>query len=188
MQQKDVPFAEQVFRSTYFRCWKHIAADCENLFLSTLEKNHQMLHSGPWSSTYDLGWIKNKKSSPCFRKMFWKSSLYMSTSSLFFNTSKTYAYRIWSNYFWTCWKPLVWEAQGRLLSEVFERKADYVILTTSSKKNYSFNAPRMEKVHEMLWKSHFRVETISFLCFFLCCLPWSWTKDNIRGLSFSSSQ
>ena len=52
----------------------------------------------------------------------------------FFNTSNTYAYRVWSNYFWQCWKPLVWETPGRLLPEVFERKADYFILKTSSKK------------------------------------------------------
>ena len=160
----------------------------EFFVLSSLEKNHQMLRSGPWSSTYDLGWIKNEKSSPCFRKMFWKSSLYISTSCLFFNASNTYAYRVWSNSFWPCWKPLVWETQGRLLSEVFERKADYFILTTSSKKTIGLMDQERKKIHEMLWKSHFRVETTTFLCFFLCCLPWSWTKDNIRGLSFGSSQ
>ena len=102
--------------------------------LSTLEKNHQMLLSGPWFSTYDLGWIKNKKSSPCFRKNVLKIFPIHVYKFSFFNTSNTYAYRVWSNYFWQCWKPLVWETPGRLLPEVFERKADYFILKTSSKK------------------------------------------------------
>ena len=48
-------FAEQVFRSTYFCCWKHIAVDSEFFVLSTLEKYHQISLSGPWSATYDLG-------------------------------------------------------------------------------------------------------------------------------------
>ena len=63
----------------------------------------------------------------------------------FFNTSNTY--RAFSNYFWLRCKPLVNSRVGdsnRLLSEVFERKADYFILTTSSKKNFSLIASRME--------------------------------------------
>ena len=107
-------FAEQVFRSTYFCCWKHIAVDSEFFVLSTLEKYHQISLSGPWSATYDLashagvfrgawktsspknacvggytydlGWIKTsqiKSDGLCFRRMFWKSSLHMSTSSVF---------------------------------------------------------------------------------------------------------
>ena len=47
-------FAEQVFRSTYFCCWKHIAVDSEFFVLSTLENYHQISLSGPWSATYDL--------------------------------------------------------------------------------------------------------------------------------------
>ena len=50
------------------------------------------------------------------------------------------------------------------MSEVFERKADYFILTTSYEKNYSFIAPRIEKTmkycenHVFVWKlSHFFV-------------------------------
>ena len=54
---------------------------------------------------------------------------------------------------------------GRLLSEVFERKADYFILTTTSEKNYSFIASRIEKMqckycenYVFLWKlSHSHV-------------------------------
>ena len=46
---------------------------------------------------------------------------------------------------------LVWESRGRLLSEVFERKADYFILSQNIfRKNYSFVALRMEKIHEIL--------------------------------------
>ena len=81
-----MPFSEQVFRSTYFCCWKHIAVDSEFFVLSTLENYHQISLSGPWSATYDLGWIKLckiKSDGLCFQRMFWKSSLNMSTSSLF---------------------------------------------------------------------------------------------------------
>ena len=78
--------AEQVFMSTCFCCWKYITVDSEFFVLSTLEKCHQISLSGPWSATYDLGWIKLpkiKSDSLCFWRMFWKSSLYMSTSSPF---------------------------------------------------------------------------------------------------------
>ena len=73
------------------------------------------------------------------------------------------------NYFRPRWKPLVDARVGdsrRLLSEVFERKADYFMLTTSSEKNFSLIASRKEKIREILWKSRFRVETITFLRFY----------------------
>ena len=54
-------FAEQVFRSTYYCCWKHIALDSEFFVLLTLEKYHQISLSCPWSTTYNLGWIKLRK-------------------------------------------------------------------------------------------------------------------------------
>ena len=57
-------------------------------------------------------------------------------------------------------KPLVdarMRDSRRLLSEVFETKADY---------NFSLIASREEKIHEILWKSRVRVETITFLRFF----------------------
>ena len=84
-QREDVPFCRTGFQIS-FCCWKHIAVDSEFFVLSTLEKYHQISLSGPWSATYDLGWIKLpkiKSDGLCFRRMFWKSSLYMSTSSLF---------------------------------------------------------------------------------------------------------
>ena len=49
-------FAEQVFRSTYFCCWKHIAVDSEFFALATLEKYHQISLS------------KSKKRRPLFSK------------------------------------------------------------------------------------------------------------------------
>ena len=61
--------AEQVFRSTYFCCWKHIAVDSEFFVLSILEKYHQISLDGP---------------------------VYVYKFS-FFNTSNTY--RVFGNYF-----------------------------------------------------------------------------------------
>ena len=67
----------------------NIQDDWRTRFLCTtnygIDKCHQISLSGPWSATYDLGWIKLRKIKSdglCFRRMFWKSSLYMSTSSL----------------------------------------------------------------------------------------------------------
>ena len=85
----------------------------------------------------------------------------------FFNTSNTY--RVFGNYFPPRWKPLVDARVGnsrRLLSEVFERKADYLILTTSSKRNFSLIASRTEKNTWNIFKITFFVETITFLRFF----------------------
>ena len=79
-------------------------------------------------------------------------------------------YRVFGHYFLPRWKPLVDACVGdsrRLLSEVFERKADHFILTRSSEKKLKLNCTKKrKKVHEILWKSRFRVETITFLRFF----------------------
>ena len=61
---------------------------------------------------------------------------------------------------------LVWETRGDCCLKSLKRKADYFILTTSSEKNFRLIASRKEKIHEILWKSRFRVETIRFLLFF----------------------
>ena len=78
------------------------------------------------------------------------------------------------------WKPLVDAREGdlrRLLSAVFERKADYVILTTSSAKNFSLIALRKEKnIYEILWKSRFSVETITCLRFFRAAYLRRWPR------------
>ena len=94
----------------------------------------------------------------------------MSTSSLFLIPLIHTEFLVIFWFFRPRWKPLVDAREGdlrRLLSEVFERKADYFILTTSSEKNFSLIAPRKEKnIYEILWKSRFSVETITFLRFF----------------------
>ena len=61
---------------------------------------------------------------------------------------------------------LVWETRGDCCLKSLKRKADYFILTTSSEKNFRLIASRKEKIHEILWKSRFRVETVTFLRFF----------------------
>ena len=124
-----------------------------------------MLRSGPWSLTYGLGWKKKiKKEQPLFSKNVLKIFPIHVYKFSFFNTSNTYAYRVWSIYFWPYWKPLVWETQGRLLSEVFERKADYFILATSSKKTIPLRHQEWKKYmkccenHIFMYKlSHFYV-------------------------------
>ena len=112
--------------------------------------------------------------------MFWKSSLYMSTSSLFLIPLIHTEFLVIFWFFRPRWKPLVDAREGdlrRLLSEVFERKADYVILTTSSEKNFSLIALRKEKsINEILWKSRFSVETITFLRFFRAAYLRRWPR------------
>ena len=106
----------------------------------------------------------------------------MSTSCLFFNTSNTY--RVFGNYFRPRWKPLVDARVGdsrRLLSEVFERKADYFMLTTSSEKNFSLIASRKEKNTWNIVKITFLCENYNIFPFFSCCLPETRTKDHIHG-------
>ena len=52
-------FLKNRFSDKPFFCrWKHIAAE---FVLSTLEKYYQILRSGPWSATYDLGGITFRK-------------------------------------------------------------------------------------------------------------------------------
>ena len=100
----------------------------------------------------------------------------------FFNTSNTY--RVFGNYFRPRWKPLVDARVGdsrRLLSEVFERKADYFILTTSSEKNFSLIASRKEKNTRNTVKITFSCGNYNIFTFFSCCLPETRTKDHIRG-------
>ena len=86
-------FAEQVFRSTYFCCRKHIALDSEFFVLSTLEKYHQISLSCPWSATYDLGWIKLRKikrdSAFVFKKCF-ENRPYTCLQVLFFLKPRIY--------------------------------------------------------------------------------------------------
>ena len=69
----------------------------------------------------------------------------------------------------------------RLLSEVFERKADYFMLTTSSEKNFSLIASRKEKNTRNTVKITFSCGNYNIFTFLSCCLPETRTKDQIRG-------
>ena len=77
---------------------------------------------------------------------------------------------------------------GRLLSEVFERKADYFILTTTSEKNYSFTASRIEKCNANIVKVTFSCGNYRILTFFSCCFTESRTKDHRALLPFFKLQ
>ena len=69
----------------------------------------------------------------------------------------------------------------RLLSEVFEREADYFLLTTPSEKNFSLIASRKEKNTWNIVKITFSCGNYNIFTFFSCCLPETRTKDHIRG-------
>ena len=99
-----------------------------------------------------------------FRKCF-ENCRYTCLQLPFFNTSTTY--RDFSNCFRPCWKLLVDAQAGdstRLLSEVFERKADYFILTKSYEKNFSCGNYN--------------------IMFFWHCLPELQYKDHQKRLRF----
>ena len=65
--------------------------------------------------------------------------------------------------------PLYWrDSRSRLLSEVFERKADYFILTTSSEKNFSLIASRKEKSTWNIVKITFSCGNYNIFTFFSC--------------------
>ena len=87
------------------------------------------------------------------------------------------------NYFRPRLKPLVDARVGdsRRLSEVFERKADYFMLTTSSEKNFSLIVSRKEKNTRNTVKITFSYGNYNIFTFLSCCLPETQTKDQIRG-------
>ena len=125
---------------------------------------------------------QNKKRRPLFSKNVLKIVPIHVYKFSFFNTSNTY--RVFGNYFRPRWKPLVDARVGdsrRLLSEVFERKADYFMLTTSSEKNFSLIASRKEKNTWNIVKITFSCGNYNIFTFFSCCLPETRTKDHIRG-------
>ena len=120
--------------------------------------------------------------------MFWKSSLYMSTSSLFLIP------RIHTEFLVIIFdraenrsSTLLWKTWGDCCLKSF-RKADYFILITSSEKNFTLIASRKEKKHEILWKSSFGVETITFLRFFRAAYLRRGPRTIENGRLFSNSK
>ena len=67
------------------------------------------------------------------------------------------------------------------MSEVFERKADYFMLTTSSEKNFSLIASRKEKNTSNTVKITFSCGNYNIFTFLSFRLPETRTKDQIRG-------
>ena len=158
-QREDVPFCRSGFQINLFLL---LEAYCCRLwifcFIDSWKISPNISLSGPWSATYDLGWMKlrkNKKRRPLFSKNVLKIVPTHVYKFSFFNTSNTC--RVFGNYFRPHWKPLVdcrLADSRRLLSEVFERKGDYFILTTSSEKNVSLIASRKEKKYMKYCENH----------------------------------
>ena len=132
---------------------------------------------------------QSKKRRPLFSKNVLKIVPIHVYKFSFFNTSNTY--RVFGNYFRPRWKPLVDARVGdsrRLLSEVFERKADYFMLTTSSEKNFSLIASRKEKNTRNTVKITFSCGNYNIFKFLSCCLPETRTKDHRKRSPFFEFQ
>ena len=132
---------------------------------------------------------QNKKRRPLFSKNVLKIVPIHVYKFSFLNTSNTY--RVFGNYFRPRWKPLVDARVGdsrRLLSEVFERKADYFMLTTSSEKNFSLIASRKEKSTWNIVKITFSCGNYNIFTFFSCCLPETRAKDHRKRSPFFEFQ
>ena len=137
---------------------------------------------GPRPMTWLNKTSQNKKRRPLFSKNVLKIVPIHVYKFSFFNTSNTY--RVFGNYFRPRWKPLVDARVGdsrRLLSEVFERRADYFILTTSSEKKLSLNCIKRRKKTMKFVKMTFSCGNYNIFKFFSCCLPETRTKDPTRG-------
>ena len=104
---------------------------------------------------------------------------------LFFNTSNTY--RVFGNYFRPRWKPLVDARVGdsrRLLSEVFERKADYFILTTSSEKKLLLNCIKKRKKYMKYCENHVFEWKLYYFYFFFVLLSWDADQGPSKTVTF----
>ena len=117
----------------------------------------------------------------------------MFTSSPFF-ISRNHT-EVFSNYYRPRWKTLVtlvWE----ILVWSLWKKSRLFYTHNNFRKNYSFNASRIEKIHWNIVKitfscGNYRILTFCFVLFFfcllvflcvcVCCLPHSRTKDHNYG-------
>ena len=118
----------------------------------------------------------------------------MFTSSPFF-ISRNHT-EVFSNYYRPRWKTLVTLVWETLVWSLW-KKSRLFYTHNNFRKNYSFNASRIEKIHWNIVKitfscGNYRILTFCFVLFFcllvfvcvcvcVCCLPHSRTKDHNYG-------
>ena len=119
--------------------------------------------------------------------MFWKSPLYMSTSSLFLIR------RIHTEFLVIIFdraenrsSTLLWKTWGDCCLKSF-RKADYFILITSSEKTFSLIASRKKNTWNIV-KITFSCGNYNIFTFFSCCLPETRAKDHRKRSPFFEFQ
>ena len=184
-QREDVPFSRTGFHvnlfllleAYYCRLWIFCFIDSWKMSPNFAQRS-LVRDLWPWLNKTS----QNKKRRSLFSKNVLKIVPMRVCKFSFLNTSNTY--RVFGNYFRPRWKPLVDARVGdsrRLLSEVFERKADYFMLTTSSEKNFSLIASRKEKNTWNIVKITFSCGNYNIFTFFSWCLPKTRTKYHIRG-------
>ena len=76
---------------------------------------------------------------------------------------------------------LVWETRGDCCLKSLKEEQIILYSKHLPKKTLAQLHQEKRKIHEILLKSRFRVETITFLRFFSCCLSETRTRDHIRG-------
>ena len=131
-----------------------------------------------------------------FPRMFWKSSLYMSTSSLFLIP------RIHTEFLVIIFdraenrsSTLVWETRGDCCLKSLKEEQIILYSQHLPKKNFSLIASRKEKKYMKFVKMTFSCGNYNIFTFFSGCLPETRTKDHIReartienGRLFSNSK
>ena len=172
----------------------NIQDDWRTRFLCTtnygIDKCHQISLSGPWSATYDLGWIKLSKIKSdglCFRRMFWKSSLYMSTSSLVLIPRIQRVLVIIFNRAENRSSTLVWKSRGDCCLK--SSKENQIIL-------YSQHLPRktLAYLHQEKKKNTLNIVKITFsrgnyniFPFFFVLLIWDADQGLSKTVAFFSN-
>ena len=192
MQREDAPFCRTGLKINLFLL---LEAYCCRLWMFCFIDSWKISPNfAQGSLVHDLWpWLnkssQNKKRRPLFLKNVFKIVPVHVYKFSFFNTLNTY--RVFGNIFRPRWKPLVDARVGdlrRLLSEVYERKTDYFILTTSSEKNFSLIASRKEKNTWNIVKITFSCGNYNIFTFFSCCLPETRTKDHRKRSPFCEFQ
>ena len=145
---------------TFSAIGSKFAADFEVFVLLTLEKNHQISHSGPWSVTYHFGLMTFCKTNETLWLNVLKIFLIHVYKCSFLNILNTY------RVFQLRWiYPLYFDFSLGEKMLYFYFYLRWVLI-------YSIIVSRIYEIHELLWKLCFRRETIAFSrAFYMSCWP-----------------